>query len=456
MTQMRDLLQKYDVQGPRYTSYPTVPYWETTPSESQWLDLLRAEIKSSQARKSGAALYIHLPFCESLCTFCACNRIITKKHDRADSYIDTVLAEWALYRKHLGFDKLDVSEIHLGGGTPTFLSPTQLERLLTPLLAQIHLLPHAELSFETDPRVTTQAHLEMMAKLGFTRISLGIQDYDPVVQKAINREQSPDYVGALCAATRAQGMSAINFDLVYGLPHQTLNSIRNTIAHVVAQRPDRIAFYAYAHVPWVGQTGQRGFEDSDLPKADEKRALYEVGRSLLEAAGYVEVGMDHFALPHDALFQAVARNTLYRNFMGYVPHHVSPMIGLGVSSISDSWTCFMQNEKSLSEYEARIKNGELPIHRGHVLTDEDLAVRRVILDLMTQFTALLAPLASVVDINTLRARLAEAANDDLVHFGTDQIVVHKNGKPFIRNICMAFDVRMQRKMPDTQIFSRTI
>lgn len=450
-----DLLRKYDVQGPRYTSYPTVPYWDNSPTEEQWLGFLKQELDQAIDRKSGAALYLHIPFCEALCTFCACNKIITKKHERAVRYIDNLHGEWSLYKKHLQPRRIPVSEIHLGGGTPTFLTPSELEMLLQPILADIDLLPEAELSFEADPRVTTEEHLAALAKLGFRRISLGVQDYDPTVQKAINRVQSAEMITGVIAKARQHGFTGVNFDLVYGLPHQTQNTIRTTIQQVIAQRPDRIAFYAYAHVPWVGQTGQRGFDENDLPGGDEKRSLYDLGRSLLQEAGYVEIGMDHFALPHDALLKAADKGTLFRNFMGYVPHHVSPLLGLGVSSISDAWRCFAQNEKNLPSYEAKIAAGQLPLHRGHILTDEDLVLRQVILDLMTKFKTDWSDLP-LINHGAVRELLAEAVNDNLIRITPETVTVLEQGKPFIRNICMGFDARLQRNKPDARIFSRTI
>jgi oxygen-independent coproporphyrinogen-3 oxidase len=456
MTQnLTSLLKKYDVQGPRYTSYPTVPYWETDPTEDQWIQHLQHELDRSIASQSGAAIYIHLPFCESLCTFCACNKIITKKKERAERYIGFVHREWELYKNKLDRSYLPVSEIHLGGGTPTFLSPQELEMLMIPILKDIQLLPHAELSFEADPRVTSTTHLEMLYQLGFRRISLGIQDYDLKVQQAIHRVQSVELVSKLTQESRATGFTGVNFDLVYGLPHQKIASIEETINHVIIQRPDRIAFYAYAHVPWVGKTGQRGFNEDDLPSGDEKRALYERGRALLQNTGYIEIGMDHFALSHDPLFKAFEQKTLFRNFMGYVPYHVSPLIGLGVTSISDAWTCFAQNEKEMPDYEAKILAGHLPLYRGHVLTDEDRAIREVILKLMTQFETDWSG-QKYIDQELVSILLKEAANDDLITFNNQRLRVNEIGKPFIRNICMAFDARLQRKKPDTQIFSRTI
>ena len=451
---LKDLLKKYDVQGPRYTSYPTVPCWDTTPTEDQWIKLLGDELDKSISLNRGAALYLHIPFCEALCTFCACNRIITRKHERSMPYINAIHQEWEIYKTRLKKNAIPVSEIHIGGGTPTFMSPEELELLLKPLFADINLLPDAELSFEADPRVTTHEHLKCFYDMGFKRVSLGIQDYDPVVQKAIHREQTVELVRDLCEAARTIGYTSINFDMVYGLPKQTLASIENTFAHVIEQKPDRIAFYAYAHVPWVGQTGQRGFNEDDLPSGDEKRALYERGRTMLEEAGYIEIGMDHFALPHDNLFTAARNKKLFRNFMGYVPGHVSPLISLGCSSISDSWTAFVQNEKNIETYQDMVAKGQLPISRGHILTEEDLYLRKHILDLMTRFeTDMDSSSPFLIDI---QSRLQEAMNDNLIDLSDSFVRLKEHGKPFIRNICMAFDARLQRQKPGSRIYSRTI
>lgn len=453
MTQLKDLLKKYDVQGPRYTSYPTVPCWDTTPTEDQWISHLVDELDKNIAANNGAAIYIHIPFCEALCTFCACNRIVTRKHEKSMPYIKALHQEWTIYKKKMGRTRIPVSEIHIGGGTPTFMSPEELKILLEPMLADFDLLPLAELSFEADPRVTSDEHLQAFYDLGFRRLSLGIQDYDLTVQTAIHRIQSVEMVGTLTDKARSIGYTSINFDMVYGLPKQKLASVEDTFKNVIAQKPDRIAFYAYAHVPWVGQTGQRGFNENDLPSGDEKRALYERGRELLESAGYREIGMDHFALPHDNLFAASRDKKLFRNFMGYVPGHVSPMISLGCSSISDSWTAFIQNEKNIDIYQDTVAKGYLPISKGHILTEEDLYIRKHILDLMTQFETSWTDNAFLNDIS---ARLQEAVNDNLIEMHEGFIRLKEGGKPFIRNICMAFDARLQRQKPGSRIYSRTI
>ncbi len=452
---MTNLFAKYDVAGPRYTSYPTVPYWETAPTESAWIAALRAELDASAAKNEGAAIYLHLPFCESLCTFCACNKIITRQHSRARPYIETLQHEWQIYLQKLQLQKIPVSEIHLGGGTPTFMSAAELRDLLTNIFANMNFTPDIQMSFESDPRVTSLEHMQTLYDLGFRRISLGIQDYDPHVQDVINRVQSADMVSQLTNTARDIGYSGVNYDLVFGLPGQTLDGIGSTIETVIAQRPDRIAFYGYAHVPWVGKTGQRKFTDADVPAGPQKRALYERGRELFLAAGYLEIGMDHFALPHDDLAQAIQNKTLFRNFMGYIPYHVSPMIGLGVSAIGDAWTQFSQNEKDIKNYTARVADGELPIARGHVLTAEDLILRRHILNVMTQFETSWQN-SETDDLQNIHARLQEFANDNLVEISARAIKITEKGRPFLRNICMAFDARLQRKQPDFPIFSRTI
>lgn len=452
---MSNLFAKYDVAGPRYTSYPTVPYWETAPSEAQWIAALRDELSANAQENHGAAIYVHLPFCEALCTFCACNRIITSHHSRSRPYNDTVKREWQLYLEKLQIQQIPVAEVHLGGGTPTFMSPDELRDLLSEIFTGMRFTPDVQMSFETDPRVTSDAHLKTLYDLGFRRISLGVQDYDPVVQDMINRVQSVEMVTRLTETARQVGYAGVNYDLVYGLPRQTVASIEKTISEVIAQRPDRIAFYAYAHVPWVGKTGQRKFTDADVPAGPEKRALYERGREMFLAAGYLEIGMDHFALPHDELAAAMREKTLFRNFMGYTPFHVSPMIGLGVSSIGDAWTAFAQNEKDINDYTRRVGAGELPIMRGHVLTAEDLVLRRHILNVMTQFETDWQESAAD-DLQNIPARLAEFANDNLVEIAPTAIKITEAGRPFLRNICMAFDARLQRKKPDTPIFSKTI
>ena len=452
----KNLLKKYDVPGPRYTSYPVILYWDAQPSREEWIQSVAASLTST-SEEAGAAIYIHIPFCRSLCTYCGCNSRITCNPTIGANYVETVLQEWAIYRRELQLARpMRVAELHLGGGTPTFLSASELDRLISGILVDVERTPDAEYSIESDPRVTDKDQLEVLYRLGFRRLSLGIQDFDSRVQMAVNRIQSEEQVRVVTETARAAGFDSINYDLIYGLPFQSRKSIEHTVNAVKRLRPDRIAFYSYAHVPWV-KPGQRHFTEDDLPVGDEKRALYELGRSLLEDAGYREIGMDHFALESDSLWRASVAGTLHRNFMGYTSRLVSPLIGLGVSSISDSWNMFAQNEKQLEVYEQRVRRGEIPIFRGHRLNHEDIVLRRHILNLMTRFeTEWDSQELNVPYLNDIDRKLAEAKSDGLVRIEGKHCEVTSRGRSFLRNVCMAFDARLAGKMPETQIFSRTV
>jgi oxygen-independent coproporphyrinogen-3 oxidase len=450
-----NLLKKYNVPGPRYTSYPTVPYWSVNPTEEQWIATIREALDESHKVKVGAAVYVHIPFCEALCTYCGCNTRITRNHSVGDPYVTSVLKEWDLYLARVGND-VSISELHLGGGTPTFLAPGELERLVEGLFSKVKITDSREFSVEADPRVTTRAHLETLAKLGFKRLSLGIQDFDPKVQDIVNRVQTAEQVLKIIEIAREVGFESINYDLIYGLPFQTLKSVEQTLEVVRQHRPDRIAFYAYAHVPWI-KPSQRRFTEADLPAGDEKRALYELGLEMLGQVGYREIGMDHFALETDSLWKASQNGHLHRNFMGYTSRQVSPLIGLGVSAIGDSWGAFAQNEKLVETYQARVEKGELPLLRGHVLDVEDRIIRRHVLDLMTRLKTSWGTPSSYTDfIDTVPDRLAELSRDGLVVLEGKTCEVTEKGRAFLRNICMAFDARLVRQTPATQLFSKTI
>src|SRR5437764_5687871 len=322
-------LKKYNMRGPRYTSYPTVPYWEKAPTADEWFESVAHALDETERQDEGAAIYIHVPFCRSLCTYCGCNPRITGNPSVGQPYVADVLREWTMYRERLGRVSVPVSEMHLGGGTPTFLSPAELEELVGGILKDARRTLGSQFSVESDPRVTTREHLQTLARLGFRRLSLGIQDFDEVVQLAVNRVQSEEQVRVVTEEARAAGYTSINYDLIYGLPFQTHASVEQTVEAVQRLRPDLIAFYAYAHVPWF-KPGQRHFTQDDLPRGDEKRALYELGRAMLKEAGYREIGMDHFALETDSLWKAAQGGALHRNFMGYTSRHASPLVGLGV------------------------------------------------------------------------------------------------------------------------------
>jgi len=450
------LIQKYNVAGPRYTSYPTVPYWEEASfSLQQWKQTLKCSFDESN-HVEGISLYIHLPFCESLCTFCGCHKKVTKRHDVEQPYIQAVLKEWDLYCQLLA-DRPIIKEIHLGGGTPTFFSVEHLQQLIEGILAKANIADGYEFSFEGHPNNTTRDHLQALYELGFRRVSYGVQDYNATVQKAIHRVQPFEHVEKVTQWAREIGYTSISHDLVFGLPFQNLADVLHTIDLTNTLMPDRLAFYSYAHVPWIKGNGQRGFKDHDVPKDGMKRTLYEEGKKQLLAHGYHEIGMDHFALDRDEMYKAFHAGTLHRNFMGYTSSKTQVMIGLGLSSISDSWYSFAQNEKNLDAYYNCLENDEIPVVKGHVLSVEDLKIRQHILNLMCTFQTSWSDQAmDFAERGDVIQQLVEMQHDGLLNIEADRIVITEQGKPFVRNICMAFDLHLKRRKPETQIFSMTI
>jgi len=448
------LIKKYNVPGPRYTSYPTVPYWDEIFSLNTWKDSVRKSF--SESKTHGISLYIHLPFCESLCTFCGCNKRITRNHSVESPYIKAVLKEWRLYCE-LTDDKPLISEIHLGGGTPTFFSSENLEELINGIFSYGTKAENCDMSFEGHPNNTTSLHLQKLYDLGFRRVSYGVQDYSEKVQKAIHRIQPFENVSRVTQLAREIGYTSVGHDLIYGLPFQELENIVDNIEKTATLLPSRIAFYSYAHVPWIKGNGQRGFNDADIPRDEEKRALYETGKVMLEKLGYREIGMDHFALESDSLFKAAAAGRLHRNFMGYSTSETKLMIGLGVSAIGDSWRGFAQNVKNLEDYYQLLDENQLPLFKGHALTNEDLIIRTHILNLMCRFETSWRDAGLYFDgLDNIFSELQELENDGLLVLSPNTIKVTEAGKPFVRNICMAFDMRMKRATPETQIFSMTI
>lgn len=450
------LIQKYNIPGPRYTSYPTVPYWdETTFSKEKWIETFRKSFIESNSEE-GISLYIHLPFCESLCTFCACHKHITKRHEVEEPYIETVLKEWNLY-----VDLVDeipiVKEIHLGGGTPTFFSKEQLKKLIDGILFKAKKHPNHEFSFEGHPNNTTKEQLQTLYDVGFTRVSFGVQDYNLKVQEAIHRVQPFENVEKAHRLAKEIGYTSISHDLVFGLPFQTKENVIYTINKTKELQPDRISFYSYAHVPWVKGVGQRGFNEQDLPKNEEKRELYEIGKELFAEMGYIEIGMDHFALPTDSLYKATEEKTLHRNFMGYTANKTQLMIGLGMSAISDSWYGFAQNVKTVKEYQKVVNEGEIPVFRGHILSKEDLVIRKHILNIMCHFsTSWKEEQLKIENVEVHLSKLKEMIADELVLVQNDSLTVPEKARPYVRNICMAFDKKLHQKQPETKLFSMTI
>ncbi|MCR9172740.1 MAG: oxygen-independent coproporphyrinogen III oxidase [bacterium] len=453
---MQTLVQKYNVAGPRYTSYPTVPFWKNpTLSAEDWSKTIERNYRHFQSNEM--SLYVHLPFCESLCTFCGCHKRITKNHGVEAPYIDAVIKEWEMYREAMPFSP-DIQELHFGGGTPTFFGADQLERLLQAIFGKKKVDPeHVELGFEAHPNNTSNEHLETLYQFGFRRLSLGIQDYSPVVQKAINRIQSFDQVKTVHEHARKLGYTSISHDLVFGLPKQEKADIVDSVAKTLSLRPDRISLYSYAHVPWIKGNGQRGFDENDLPKDDEKRALYEIAKSMLLKSGYIEIGMDHFALPTDSLAIAFLNKSLHRNFMGYTTQRTDFLLGLGMSAISDSWFGFAQNDKSVEGYHERIQKGEIPVFRGHILSDLDLEIRGYILDLMCHFeTTLNTNSPNAFIFPEIKAKLLPMIEDGLVEIDGNKVSVTEEGIPFVRNCCMAFDQDLTTDLQKEEMFSKTV
>ena len=447
-----DILQKYSVAVPRYTSYPTVPYWNVKSFNSNiWKNQVQAAFIQSNG-KNGISLYIHLPYCENLCTYCACNKRITKNHQVELPYINAVIAEWNIYKK-LFKGVPNIKEIHLGGGTPTFFSPKNLEILINGILENCDIHPKAEFSFEAHPSNTSYQQLKTLYDLGFRRLSLGIQDFDLAVQKIINRVQSVEQVESVTEQARTIGYTSINYDFIYGLPLQTIKSLKETIEKVVALKPDRIAFYGYAHVPWV-KSGQRKFTEDDLPNTQTRQLLYETGRNDLAAANYFDIGMDHFSLITDSLYKAAQNQKIHRNFMGYTHQYTQLMIGLGVSSISDSWFAFAQNVKNEEEYLSLINNGDLPVFKGHLLSDEDLLIRKHILNIMCngETTWTKEELANHNFKNSI-CLLDELIADGIITRTDHSLKVTDEGKRFLRNVCAVFDAKLREKLPEKQVFS---
>ncbi|WP_271424896.1 oxygen-independent coproporphyrinogen III oxidase [Aequorivita sinensis] len=451
-----NLVSKYNVPGPRYTSYPTVPYWnEANFSLKEWKKNVSQSFSESNS-KEGISVYIHLPFCESLCTFCGCNKRITKNHAVETPYLESVLKEWRLYLE-LFDERPIIKELHLGGGTPTFFSAKNLKILIRGIFRDATMAENPSFSFEGHPNNTKGDHLQTLYDCGFTRVSYGVQDYNPTVQVAINRLQPFVNVKRVTETAREIGYTSVGHDIIFGLPFQKKEHVIYSIEKTKELMPDRIAFYSYAHVPWIKGNGQRGFKEEDLPTPAEKRDMYETGKKMLEEAGYIEIGMDHFALKSDSLYKAVKEKELHRNFMGYTESKTQLMVGLGVSAIGDSWYSFAQNAKNVEEYQHLVEQGILPVYRGHMLNEEDLIIRKHILNMMCRLetswedTSLQFP-----ELPEVLSNIKEMEADGLLEIGAKELHITEKGRPFVRNICMAFDVLLQRNQPDRQLFSMTV
>lgn len=454
-----DLLTRFDVPGPRYTSYPTADRFVEAFGASDYAQALDQRRNGPAALALPLSLYVHIPFCESLCYYCACNKVITKHHERAAPYLSYLRKEVELHVQQLGMGH-SVSQLHLGGGTPTFMSDDELSELMAMLRRSFSLVPGGEYSIEIDPRTIDVQRLQHLADLGFNRLSFGVQDFDPHVQKAVHRIQPAEQVFALVDAARRIGFESVNVDLIYGLPKQTPESFNRTLAQVAELRPDRIALYAYAHLPERFKP-QRRIIAIDLPGAGNKVAMLARSLEAFEEAGYVYVGMDHFALPEDALAVAKRQGRLHRNFQGYSTQPDCDLIGLGVSAIGKVGATYSQNAKTLAEYQDALDHGRLPVVRGLAVSRDDLVRRSVIMALMCQGQLQFEPLESSHLIDFRRYFAAELEQlrgmqeQGLVEVNDSGIQVTTMGWFFVRGVAMVFDKYLQADRNRTR-FSKII
>ena len=454
-----ELLTRFDVPGPRYTSYPTADRFVEAFGEADYIQVLQQRQSGRVGQVPPLSLYVHIPFCESLCYYCACNKIITKHKDRASTYLRYLTKEVILHSQHLGRGQ-PVSQLHLGGGTPTFMSDDELRQLMAMLRAHFAFVPGGEYSVEVDPRTVDEGRLAVLAELGFNRLSFGVQDFDPAVQKAVHRIQPAEQVFQLVDASRRLGFESVNVDLIYGLPMQTTASFDRTLAQIKSLRPDRIALYAYAHLPDRFKP-QRRIHAEDLPLGGVKVAMLSRSLDALTEAGYVYIGMDHFALPDDALAVAKRQGRLHRNFQGYSTQADSDLIALGVSSIGRVGATYSQNAKTMEEYVDALDQGRFPVVRGLALSRDDLIRRSVIMALMCQGRVQYESinLAWLVEFKMLFAKeltqLEDLQAQGLVQLSESGIQVTPTGWFFVRGVAMLFDRYVQADR-NRQRFSKII
>lgn len=454
-----ELISRFDVCGPRYTSYPTADRFVEAFTADQVSQALAQRRNGAAAMFLPLSLYVHIPFCESLCYYCACNKIITKHHERGETYLRYLSREVDLHTAHLGLGQ-SVCQLHLGGGTPTFLSDSELRELMAMLRRSFTLAPGGEYSIEVDPRTVDSTRLAKLAELGFNRLSFGVQDFDPAVQKAVHRIQPAEQVFALVEAARLIGFESVNLDLIYGLPQQTPESFDRTLAQVTKIRPDRIALYAYTHLPQRFKP-QRRISVAELPTAGARRTMLSRSLSAFQHAGYVHVGMDHFALPTDALAVAKRQGRLHRNFQGYNTQPDCDLISLGVSAIGRVGATYSQNAKTLEEYYDYLDQGRLPVVRGLALTRDDMVRRSVIMALMCQgeleFESI--ELAHLIDFKSYFATeltaLARMQAQGLVGVNDTGLQITGIGRYFVRGVAMVFDRYLQADRTRAR-FSRII
>ncbi len=442
-----ELLTRYDTAGPRYTSYPTVPVWNASFTD----DAYAAALRAAKDTRTPVALYAHFPYCAMKCLYCGCNALTTSRPETVDRYLDDLERELDLVVSHLGQYHSTV-QMHWGGGTPNLLSEQQLSRAFTLFADRFHFTSNAELSIEADPRLVSPEQLYALRALGFTRISFGVQDLDANVQEAIGRMQSIELVRDVCTSARDAGFAGLNVDLIYGLPRQTLDTFAKTIEQIIELNPDRIACFGYAHLP-AQRPHQRLIDEAELPDGALRAALFQMAVHEFTRAGYVWIGLDHFARASDPLARAQAAGRLHRNFMGYTTMPASHLVGVGMSAISDTAGSFAQNEPALGAWRERIHSGRLPTVRGHTLSDDDQQRQRAILHLMCNLEL---PYDAVpLSRDQVETRFARFEADGLLRFDHDRLSVTATGRFFIRNMAMELDAYLPSQQA-AQRFSRTV
>jgi oxygen-independent coproporphyrinogen-3 oxidase len=454
-----ELLLRLSRPGPRYTSYPTAPEWTTALGEKELLEhLARADAEGAD---SPLSLYFHIPFCQAMCTYCGCNVVVARRRDRADRYLDYLTREMDLLCGHLPRRRA-ASQLHLGGGTPTFLDERQLDQLWTAVTDRFRISAGAEVALEVDPVVTTNGQLTLLRGFGFNRVSMGVQDFTPEVQEYVGRVQSVETTRRLYDHARALGYRGINFDLIYGLPKQQPDTFRKTIETVVDMGPDRVAVFSYAHVPWM-RPHQRRFDETYLPRPVEKFRLFTIAHRLFLEAGYVQIGMDHFARPDDELAQARMERRLKRNFQGYTVNPASDIVAFGITAISDVQGCYAQNVKTLPRYYRALEQGRIPVERGWVLSVDDRLRRKVITEIMCNFHVDLGEICAAFGLDgeeTFALELLELREPEeagLVRRRGLTLSLTPLGHVLVRNVAMVFDPYLRRRAAaTTQTFSKTI
>ena len=439
MTSLTSLLEKYSKPGPRYTSYPTAPYFHTGFTEDDW----RAELAGSQNPERGLSLYFHIPFCDTLCYYCGCNMVATGDYKKAYQYVDYLDQDMARIAA-LASPARKVKQLHFGGGTPTYLRPQDIRRLMGLVSNHFTIAEEAEMGCEADPRELTREHLAALRETGFNRLSIGVQDLDDRVQKAVNRVQPEGMIKEVYGWARELGFDSINMDLIVGLPHQSVESFARTLERIVAWAPDRLAVFSYAHVPWL-KKHQKLILEKDLPDFRTRLDLQQLINDKLGAAGYVNIGLDHFAKPDDELVKAQNNKTLWRNFQGYTTHKDCDIYAFGVSSISQTPDTYVQNEKNLKKYQELVAGGHLPVERGLRLTRDDQIRRAAITTVMCDLELEKAAFSSAwgIDFNDYFAdglkELEPLAADGLVTLDDRYVGITELGRLFLRNIAMCFD-----------------